>query len=95
MAMIEQALMMILLEILFASSCEPDVLQVNLFSSIGHHIKTHLTLLASQETVGVKWWGRSLLFIDEEIDHNDCTSKSQSKQVEEVTFILWIYLTSN
>ena len=28
--------------------CEPDVLQVNLFSSFGHHRKMHLTLLASQ-----------------------------------------------
>lgn len=40
--------MMIWLEILFASSCEPDVLQVNLFSSFGHHIEMHLTLLTSQ-----------------------------------------------
>ncbi|KAK8363252.1 hypothetical protein V6Z12_A03G150700 [Gossypium hirsutum] len=36
------------------------------------------------------WRGRSLLFIDEDIDSNHCTPKSQSKQVEEVTFVLWV-----
>ncbi|XVE74818.1 hypothetical protein DITRI_Ditri12bG0048700 [Diplodiscus trichospermus] len=85
-----EALMMIWLGILFTSPGEPDILQINLFSSLGHHIKMHLTLVALQETVGVEWRERSLLFIDEEIDSNHYTSKSQSKQVEEVTCILWI-----
>ncbi|KAK8516725.1 hypothetical protein V6N13_080829 [Hibiscus sabdariffa] len=59
------------------------------------HLFLILTLCL-QETVGVEWGGHSLPFIDEEIGSNHYTSKSRSKQVEEVSCILWILsITSN
>ncbi|KAK8714540.1 hypothetical protein V6N13_149730 [Hibiscus sabdariffa] len=48
--------------------------------------------LCLQETVGVEWGGHSLPFIDEEIDNNHCTSKSQSKQVEEVEVTSYLHI---
>ncbi|KAK8561083.1 hypothetical protein V6N12_048159 [Hibiscus sabdariffa] len=46
----------------------------------------------SEKTVGVEWGGHSLPFIDEEIDNNHCTSKSQSKQVEEVEVTSYLHI---